>query len=192
MSSGGLTGPVVLKPADIVFTRSTHKLGGIIRRLTRSRGESKTETNHVGIVVLEGTEQTATIVEALWSVKRHTLGASYGGSRDEVAVYRPINLTARDRRTIVATAEKYVGKPYGPLKLVLHALDAPFGTNLFRRLAVLDGFPICSYVVAAAYAKAGYHFGVSTKAAQPDDIWDFCDRRDDRYRLMRKWGTIAE
>ena len=42
-----------------------------------------------------------------------------------------------------------------------------------RRLGRLDRYPICSWLVAHSYKKAGKHFGFSARAASPDDIWDF-------------------
>lgn len=181
-----------LKAGDIVFTRSKHWLGRIIRWFERSKGEEESQANHVGIVVTPGNETSALIVEALWSVKCHTLEDQYGGKDELVCIYRPINLTDDDLKIIVRSAKSYVGKPYGPLKLLLHAADRLLGgVTLFRHFAVLDQFPVCSYVVAKSYAEAGYYFGVDAQAADPDDIWDFCVSRRDRFELVRRWSKVA-
>ena len=47
------------------------------------------------------------------------------------------------------------------------------GAYVFRRLTSDQRYPICSWLVAHAFSKAGKNFGVAAGAAQPDDIWDF-------------------
>lgn len=42
-----------------------------------------------------------------------------------------------------------------------------------NRSSVVTSTPICSWVVAYAYAKIGYRFGVSPRVATPDDIDDW-------------------
>jgi hypothetical protein len=37
-------------------------------------------------------------------------------------------------------------------------------------------YPICSWVVADAFAKVGKDFGVEVGMATPDDIWDFIEK----------------
>ncbi len=163
-----------LRPGDIFLTRGTGFVSRAIRFFTRRFGESRTQVNHVGIVVEGGAFDQAVVVEALREVMRHRLVERYGGARDEVAVYRPINLSPAAIAGIVARAESYVGREYGYGKVVLHALDwALQGAYVFRRLGRMDDYPICSWLVAHAYGSAGLTFGVEPGAATPDDIWDF-------------------
>ncbi|HLE57869.1 MAG TPA: hypothetical protein VJB15_12355, partial [Rhodothermia bacterium] len=91
-----------------------------------------------------------------------------------------------DIDVIVAAAEKYNGHKYGYGKLIAHFLDwMLLGAYVFRRLAKMDKYPICSWLVAHSFAKAGRNFGVQPGAASPDDIWDFVTQRKDIYELVR-------
>lgn len=129
--------------------------------------------NHTGIIVEGGPVTTAVAVEARSRVLRHSFWDAYGPPcTDAVAVYRAKNLTDEQIGTIVAKAEEYVGDRYGYVKIAAHVLDwCLLGAYLFRRVAAMDKYPICSWVVACAYAKAGKNFGVAPGAATPDDIW---------------------
>jgi hypothetical protein len=175
-----------LEPPDIFFTRGHSLLSRAIRFFTRGIGESRTLVNHVGLVVEGGTVHEAVVVEALSRVVRHRLWDRYAGRRDDVAVFRPTNLTASEVATIVAAAEAYHNKKYGALKILAHLADwLLLGAFVFRRLAVKDNYPICSWVVAHAYKKAGKDFRVHERAASPDDIWDFVTKNTDKYVQVR-------
>jgi hypothetical protein len=183
---------VLLVPGDIVLTRSGGIVGWAIRLFTRSIGESRTKASHTGIIVESGTVESAVIVEALSKVKRHPLGQRYGGANHEVAVFRALNLTDADLAGVVAKAETYVGRRYGYLKILAHWLDWVLqGAYVFRRLTNQDRYPICSWVVAYAFAEAGRHFGVEPGAATPDDIWDFVTENPDRYREVVALGRLG-
>ncbi len=176
---------LVLQRADIFFTRGTGILSRLIRFFSRGIGEARTKVNHVGVVVEAGPIEKAVVIEALSRVKRHRLADQYGGTSHEVAVYRPLNASQDDVRVIVAAAENYEGLEYGYFKIVLHVLDwVLLGAYLFRRLAG-DRYPICSWLVAHSYKKAGLFLGVEAGEAQPDDIWDFALQNPGRYRQVR-------
>lgn len=174
----------VLKPGDIFLTRGNGFISKAIRFFTRSIGESRTKVNHVGLVVEEGDLKSAVVVEALVKVKRHKLWSQYGPPKeDSVAVYRPLNLTDDEIDIIVREAEEQVGKDYGFLKIAMHFLDWMFlGIYFFRRLVPDSRYPICSWLVAHSYSKAGKDFGVEPGAAEPDDIWDFIHERPRYFR----------
>jgi hypothetical protein len=180
---------IYYKPGDIVLTRGTGFFARAIRFFSRRIGESRTMVNHVGIIVEGG--YFPVLVEALRTVERRALLDSYGEA--EFAVYRPINVPGLARKVIVATAEDYVGRKYGWLKIALHGLDwALQGAYVFRRLGRMDAYPICSYVVAHAYAAADLTFGVAPGAATPDDIWDFVRANPDKYELVKPLGVPLE
>jgi hypothetical protein len=177
---------VFLRPGDIFLTRGRRVASWFIRFLTRRVGEERTKVNHVGLVVERGFLAEAIVVEALMRsgrVKQHRLWEEYGPPcRDAVAVYRPINLSEREISAIVARVQSYVGKRYGCLKIAAHLLDwLCLGAYLFRRMVPDGDYPICSWVVADAYASVGKHFGVLPGAATPDDIWDFVAERKPSY-----------
>jgi hypothetical protein len=166
---------VILKPGDVFLTRGSSFISRAIRFFTRGIGEKRTNVNHVGLVVEEGDLKNAVVVEALTKVTRHKLWDQYGPpKKDSVAVYRANNLTPDEVATIVATAERQVGKKYGYIMIIAHFLDwLLLGAYLFRRLIPGSKYPICSWVVAYSFSKADKHFGVDPGAADPDDIWDF-------------------
>ena len=102
-----------------------------------------------------------------------------------------LNLTEEQIATIVDYANAQVGKPYGVLKIATHLLDwCLLGIYLFRRLTQSPNYPICSHLVANAFARVGKHFGVPPGAATPDDIWDFVTQKTDKYRKVRELGRL--
>jgi len=184
---------VMLKPGDIFLTCSTSWLGRAIRFCTRSFGEKRSRVNHVGVVVQAGDVQTAVVVEALIRVRKHRLWKQYGPPRtDHVALYRATNLTSDDIDSIVAKAVEQVGRPYGFGKIIAHLLDWLLtGAYVFRRLTSDSRYPICSWLVAHAYAAADKHFGVSPGAADPDDIWDFVNKKPGYYERIVELGSLG-
>jgi len=184
---------VVLQAGDVFLTRGAGLLSRLIRVCTRSFGERRTKVNHVGIVVEAGGIHDAVVVEALLTVRRHTLWSRYGTPKKEhVAVYRPKNVPPADIAIIVAEAEEQVGKRYGFGKIIAHFLDWLLtGAYVFRRLTQDGRYPICSWLVAHAYAKAGFTFGVAPGAANPDDIWDFVNAMPEYYERIVRLGPLA-
>ena len=173
---------LLLEPGDLILTRSRGLVGWFISTFTRHFGESRTKATHTGLVVEGGPVQTAVIVEALSTVKRHRLLDRYAEGKSEVAVFRPLNLTDEQIRAVVLKAESYVGRKYGYMKILAHWADWLLqGAYVFRRLTSEDRYPICSWVVAHAFAAAGRHFGVEPGAATPDDVWDFVTEHPDVY-----------
>ena len=173
-----------LQPGDVFLTRGNSFISKAIRFFTRGIGEKRTKVNHVGLVVEEGDLRTATVVEALSKVTEHKLWDQYGPPKqDAVAVYRATNLTPEEIQTIVATARRQGGKKYGYRMIVAHFLDwLLLGAYCFRRLVRGSKYPICSWVVAHAFERAGKNFGVAPGAADPDDISDFIDAHPDIYQ----------
>lgn len=174
------------RTGDVVLVRGSGFLSRAIRFFTRSVGESRTSVNHVGVIVSDGSDPV--IVEALRTVQAARLSVAYPPNPKEwVAVYRPTNIPEADLIRIGDFARAQIGKSYGYLKLVLHALDwALLGAYVFRRLGRMENYPICSWLVAHAYASAGYDFGVDDDAASPDDIWDFVTSHGDKYACVRE------
>lgn len=159
-----------LLPADVVLTRADSWLGRAIRWFERGRGESPSWANHAAIMV-----SYAEVLEALTTVKMHPLIEI----QDAFQVWRHIGLQDYERTLIKEYAMDYLGRSYGPLKLGLHALDGLghkiFGKEifLFRRLAFMNPYPICSWVVSYSYFKGiDYKFGVEPECADPDHIHD--------------------
>jgi hypothetical protein len=184
--------PGVLAPGDVVLTRSGGIVGWAIRLFTRRIGESRTKASHTGVIVAGGPLREAIIVEALATVKRHKLWDRYSRRGHEVAVYRPLSLTDAEVAAIVGKAGTYVGRRYGYLKILAHWLDWVLqGAYVFRRLTNQDRYPICSWVVAHAFAVADRHFGVEPGEATPDDIWDFVTKNTDAYREVVALAPLA-
>jgi len=186
---------VLLKPADIFLTRGSSFISRAIRFFTQGIGERKTKVNHVGLVVKGGDLKSAVVVEALSRVKRHKLWAQYGPpKKDSVAVYRATNLTTKEIKTIVAEAESQVDKKYGYIMIVAHLLDwLLLGAYFFRRLVPSERYPICSWLVAHSFKKAGKFFDVEPGMASPDDIWDFVEERRPRiYKKIRALKPLTK
>ena len=162
-----------LKKGDILLTRNETFLSKAIRIFQQDPNESRSVVSHVGIVVEDGTESSAVIIEALTKVRRHTIEKAYGKSKEKLFIARPCSLSEDNILKVVAKAEQYNGKTYGYLKVAAHALDRLFrGQYVFRRLCFMDDYPICSWIVAYSYDEINYRFGVLPTLCQPDDIWD--------------------
>jgi len=181
-----------LKPGDVFLTRGRGFLSWAIRFFTRTIGEKRTLANHVGVIVTPGDFMTCKAVEALVKVREHSLWEQYGPpKRDSVAVFRPLNLTEENVKTIVAEAKEQVGKKYGVFKVLAHFLDwCLLGAYVFRFVARNGRYPICSWLVAHAFAKVGKSFKVRPGAATPDDIWDFIKNHPDKYEQVHPLQPI--
>ena len=175
-----------LLPGDIVLTRSRRGwLGVVIRAFTR-RPADDAYYNHVGLIVTAGDEHRAQLVEALWRVRRGPLWSLYGPpagrKRPEIGVFRLCDAAPYHRELAADVAETFVGRRYGWWKLLAHAIDRWLSMNAghevfaARRLLRWDRFPICSYLVAEAWAEAGVSFDVPPGAADPDHIHDYVQR----------------
>lgn len=148
--------------------------------------------NHVGVVVGPGNEMNAPIVEASTTVKHHSIRRYYEDANTHVAIFRPKNVGIGDRLLIADKALQYVGRKYGYFKIVAHFLDFLLGGRyFFRRITRMEKYPICSWVVADAYAAVGLDFGVPVGMAQPDDIWDFCVTNPDKYETIHYLGPLG-
>lgn len=175
-----------LEPADIFLSRSRGIGSWLIRFFTRSIGESRSEVSHVGIVVEGGPLEKVMIVESRGRTRRRLFFRRYGRKRNyDVALYRPLHLSSEERAIIVRAALAYVGKKYSYFKILLHLLDWVLqGAYVFRRLGGISDYPICSWLVAHAFAKAGETFGVEPDAADPDDVWDFVNAHSEKYKML--------
>lgn len=190
-----------LEAGDVLSVWGPSPVSEVIRFCSRNfRGlESPTRVNHSAIVVSGGTVEEAVIVEARSRVKRHRLIEAYGGTKERVAVHRLRAITADQRAAVCKKAESYVGRRYGYAKLVAHAGDWGISeltgseVHILRSLMRMDRYPICSWVVAYAYAAGGVEFGVPAYAAQPDDIWDYVQTSQLwlRVRPLVPLGVIA-
>jgi len=183
-----------LLPGDVFLTRGNGFLSAAIRFFSTGIGEKRTIVNHVGMIVERGTLQDCVAIEVSYKVWKRKLWEDYGPpANSSVAIYRPKNLTAGELEIIVSEAEQQVNKIYGFLKIIAHVLDWMFfGVYFFRRLFRNNKYPICSWLVAHAFSKAGKDFGVATGAAQPDDIWDFIQNNPGRYELIHPLRSIWE
>jgi hypothetical protein len=64
------------------------------------------------------------------------------------------------------------------------------GAYFFRRLTNNGNYPICSWLVAHSYSKAGKYFGCEPGAAEPDDIWDFVKSNTEKYKEIYHINSI--
>ena len=177
-------------PGDIFFTRGGSWLSRAIRRVTRERGEKPTVANHCGIVVQSG--RNFRLIEAAGSGVREGLWLDLYPKPEEWALFRPVTLQPVEKQFVIGTAWSMVGQKYGWTKIALHLADAALGGRyFFRRCSFIDDWPICSYLVSQCFAAAGKDFGVPSKAASPDDIWDFCESSE-HYECIRPMGGADE
>jgi len=163
-----------LEVGDIVHVQGRGLLSRMIRWFSRARGEGRTWASHSAMVLRAG--DRVEIVEALRKVVLRPISA-YARTRARLLVCRrPGGLDPEQKQEIVEKAEEYRGRKYGVGKIIAHAMDRVFGNRyVFRRLARMDYYPICSWLVAYVYDRVlGHQFGVAPNAAQPDDLLDHC------------------
>jgi hypothetical protein len=167
--------PHIIEVGDIVHTQGRSLFSRIIRWVTRSSTEKLSWSSHSALVLDVGSSieviDTAGVRVILRPIQ------SYETLKSKVLVSRvPGGLSTRQKEMLVAKAVEYEGRLYGVFKLFTHALDRFFDNRyVFRRLATMDQYPICSWIVAYSYKRVlGLMFGSPPNAAQPDDILDYC------------------
>ncbi|MHC4333929.1 MAG: pentapeptide repeat-containing protein [Planctomycetota bacterium] len=163
-----------LEAGDVVHVQGRGLMSRLIRWFSRACRERKTWASHSAMVLQVG--DRVEIVEALRKVVVRPISA-YARTRSRLLVCRkPGGLDPDQKREIVEKAQQYRGRKYGVGKIFAHALDRLFNNRyVFRRLARMDDYPICSWLVAFVYDRVlGQQFGVPPNAAQPDDLLDHC------------------
>lgn len=171
-----------IEQADILMVGGNTFISKMIKKCTQKIGEEKTVINHVGIFP---ETYSRCVIEALNTVVCRDVIYAYGDADVSLAIFRAKNISKEDKAKISKYAFNQVGKKYGYLKIVAHFMDWVIGDYyFFRRLTHSQKYPICSWLVAYAYASAGYNFGVKPGQATPDDIWDFCINNPDKYECV--------
>ncbi len=168
------TNPYILQTGDVIHVQGKGVLSFLIRLFSRGFFEPRSWASHSAMVlrITDGVE----IIEATSKVGKRPIDV-YKGKTSKLTIARiSRGLNDDEKKEIIAKSEYYEGKKYGVIKIFLHFLDyILFGWNIFRRLACIDKYPICSWIVAYVYDRVlNYHFGIPPNAAQPDDISDFC------------------
>ena len=115
----------------------------------------------------------------------------YENGHTGIAVYRHRGVTDALRAAAKDGMKHLEGKKYGKLKILAHAADygltklwnlcgAKGEAFLFRRLACMENYPICSWAVSYIYDKWLYlPFTTPTPRATPDDLMDECESSDE-------------
>jgi hypothetical protein len=164
---------VQVLPGDIFLTCDRGVAAAAVRAFQRSPGEPASAINHVGLFTTAGPADLALGVESLTVVKHHAIMPRYAAKKSYIAIFRFAGLTPEQRGRVAQKAVSYLGRKYGYHWIAAHALDRAIGGRyLFRRLAGMDNYAICSWLVSRAYSSVNVDFGVPENALQPDDIWD--------------------
>ena len=167
---------IEMKPGDVVLFHGSGWLSSAIRRFSQSPGEKRPAVfNHVGIAIDGGR-----LVEALSHVVVSSLDKRAHEAGQKIMVARRSSLVDTERAALALYASRQVGRNYGWGKIAAHAgdywLSVLRGKSVFffRRATLGGRYPICSWIVAFAYAKAvGVWFNeIAPNFAQPDDVGD--------------------
>ena len=192
-----LDSPNTLETGDIVHIQKNSILARLVRWGTRAKGEEETWASHTALVL--DVAHGVLIIEAISPRVTIRPMAVYTRPGVRVVISRcPGGLTQREKASVVAKAREYCSRRYGYLKVAAHALDRLLNNRyLFRRLARVDNYPICSWLVAFVYDRSlGIQFSVPPNAAQPDDILDSCVRNQwtrvwaDSPLTVRQYRTV--
>lgn len=174
---------------DVLLVAGDSKLSKLIEKFERSPDQPPAIVSHGA--VLSGPDS---VIEALTKVVERGFREAYIGKR--VAVFRPVHLGPEKCALVVMKARTYVGRTYGYVKIVAHLGDwlvsKMVGRNVFffRRLARMDNYPICTWVVGFAYDEVHERFGVPPEVVQPDDIWNYVTRHPERYECVHPLGVL--
>lgn len=185
---------VFVELGDILCYSSKGLIGKAIKYFTRGYRETPTDITHCGIFVNEGGIKNVNIVEAI-AGKGVTYRQFFSAYKDDLSncfVLKPFNLTHSQRMTITKEAFKYIGSPYGYMKIAVQAVDGTLAKLLKKKRIVFaeriftsEKFPICSFLVAHCYKAVGLDFGLKDDYATPDDIWDFACNNPKLYEIIR-------
>lgn len=179
---------------DIFCYNSKSSIGKIIKWAEQGYSEAPSIVAHTGIFVDDGELTEVNVIEALFpkGVVERPFWENYKDTLDRVYVLKPKNICKNKRDIIVNYCKNQVGKPYGTLKLLPHLADGVIAKVLhkrdvrfFRKLIGKNNFPICSFLVANAYAQVGLDFGITSNMATPDDILDFALSHPQKYSVTK-------
>jgi len=181
---------MIVKPGDIFFCQSSSLLGKTIQFLSRGK------YNHTGIFVFQNSLRWGRSIEALWNgVVSHSIWDYYSGRSVKIEIWRPLNISDRDRVKIAFEAYKDIGVGYGWFDLTAQFMDAliPFNPYIFRRLGKYGKESVCSNFVAKWYRSVGLSFGLELNQVQPDDLQRFCAATEGRYyEKVRKLSYLID
>ena len=131
----------------------------------------------------------------MWKVKTHPIEDAIAGT-ESVFILHPKNLTADQTKAIIRSACGMSADGYGLWDLGLQLIDVTFKTTWPTDHALALGLkqhPICSYLVASAYAAAGLNFGAKlAQSISPADIYVFADANPDKYNVWQIVPVIKQ
>lgn len=161
-------------PADLIFTHSNSILGKSISYFETGYKESPAYATHVaGIGNHDNVvEASIKVIDIEWS--------KWGENVFDFQLWRKISLTMTERFRIAQYAESQVGKKYGALKIIPHAMDGVLSKfiggspYIFRRICFIKDYPICSWLWAYGFNIVGEKFGGEPNELDPDDMHDYC------------------
>lgn len=197
-----------VQAGDVGFTRGQGFVSLAIRYATTGPDERPSIVNHTLMFTSDGIAaplqpglavpvvDQARCIEALWHVQHHKWWNAHKHQKgDKIYVYRPLFLSEEARDRVVRKALQYDGANYGWFKLPIHLVDRVlFGNRkVFSRLLFIDSYPICSYLIANAFADAGFRiaFGseIPPEAQDPDNQMDHCEDYSDG--VVPEWEFVG-
>lgn len=182
----------VLQPGDIIAIRGSSWISDSI--IAAEYGQVQIipyqAVSHVGLLIEGGS--IPVVIEALSRVKTNALAITIANCR-KAFIIRDKSLTLAQRQAIVNKALTFSADDYGYLDIIAQLIDCKFKTLWFTNhlSRLLNRYPICSYVVAAAYSvlnmmkfytvnlvatahsNAGFNFGVDSANCKPSDIMNY-------------------
>lgn len=127
--------------------------------------------SHVGMFL--DNDPDPIITEALYRVITHKLSVALENC-DAAFLIHDKNLSDLARENLTAKAESFSAESYNYFDIGLQLLDALTQSRVFTTHLMWGRWPICSYLVSAAYEEAlALDFGVSPKSCTPNDIYSF-------------------
>jgi hypothetical protein len=185
---------------DVGFCRGRGFMSWAIREAQKRPGEAPSWANHTVLFTYPGSigrniprAHQAHAIEALWHVEHNPWWERH---REEdgytVQVFRPLFLDWDDAPKVVDNAMAHLGARYGWWKLGFHLTDRVLfdGDRKLSRFLHVDSRPICSYLVAQAFADAGYPEAFGTEV--PPQAQDPDDQHDHVTSGLGRWAFVGE
>lgn len=174
---------VILRPGDIVVTRSNSIISKLIRRFTTKSGEPLSSFSHCELVSTYGLPGTAFAISADRKGVQERRIADYAGRTCRVYRVRFSDNQVMDANigyNIVDRARTKLGSKYPVWRLFMHLLDwMLFDAFLFRRIGRSSRVMECSSLVAwACDPYLSFKLGervLPWYLVNPDDLADILD-----------------
>jgi hypothetical protein len=172
----------MLKPCDIILTRSRGLWGRSILRFMKFFQKDPVHYNH-SVLFIGGLQA----IEVESKIRVMNIYRAINKA-EGFKIIRYKKLTEKQSGSIIKATLKLKGLQYGVGRLLLQIIDHLFNTNFFTKLKKDRKCQVCSSLIAWAYwTRCRLKFNdVNWKSVDPDDIDDECKRNPQDWKVLKE------